>query len=78
MLTTDAYPSVFSNLPSYLSEAPFIKRKEPSSRFNNDENENPLTQDKINNLEDILLKIEAGEICLVDWVTKKKKIPFNF
>lgn len=37
-----------------------------------------MTQDKINNLEDILLNIEAGEICLVDWVTKKKKRKFYF
>ena len=31
-LTEDAYPSIFPNVPSYLSEIPPVKRKNPDTR----------------------------------------------
>lgn len=37
VLTNDAFPSLFPNLPSYLSSDPAPKRKDPEERIENAE-----------------------------------------
>ncbi|RZC41330.1 hypothetical protein BDFB_008625, partial [Asbolus verrucosus] len=78
LLKKDAYPSIFPNLPSYLSEPTPIKRKDPSRRFSNyverkniKQEEQQVLQDQINNLQEVLFKMENSK--LTEWITKATK-----
>ena len=63
-LAVDAYPSVFPNLPSYLSEEPAVKRKTPDSRRTEmdvrDEQrfENWMFDDQIVNFDELSAKVD--------------------
>lgn len=77
-LTADAYPSIFPNVPSYLSEEPPTKRKAPDDRraemsarddqlFNNF-----LEQDQIRDYEDLMTKLSDHIKDYTDWITVNK------
>jgi hypothetical protein len=74
-LAADAYPSIFPNVPSYLSEEPTVKRKAPESRRAEmdarDEQffQNWLSTDKINSFDELCDKMDAFMKDYPEWIT---------
>ena len=64
-LTADTYPSIFPNLPSYLSEEPAVKRKSPDRRRAEMDARDEqcfkqwLSKDKIQSFDDMSSKMDV-------------------